>query len=120
MGGLLFVIINQKKVFLTHIYRNKLFRPLNLDLLNSMILLPLMNFESRFSLELMYISFIVNIRSSLTHLHSFQLLVLLPYLIRNNFFRFYQNNKSSESKVKFRQSSNHCKRVLEAAKLHIC
>ena len=29
----------------------------------------------------------------------------------------YQQNKSSESKVKFRQSSNHCKRVLEAAKL---
>ena len=29
----------------------------------------------------------------------------------------YQKNKSSESKVKFRQASNHCKRVLEAAKL---
>ena len=29
----------------------------------------------------------------------------------------YQQNKSSESKVKFRQTSNHCKRVLEAAKL---
>ena len=29
----------------------------------------------------------------------------------------YQQNKSSESKVKFRQSSNCCKRVLEAAKL---
>ena len=29
----------------------------------------------------------------------------------------YQQNKSSESKVKFRQASNHCKRVLEAAKL---
>ena len=29
----------------------------------------------------------------------------------------YQHNKSSESKVKFRQTSNHCKRVLEAAKL---
>ena len=33
------------------------------------------------------------------------------------FFRFYQQNKSSESKVKFRQASNRCKRVLEAAKL---
>ena len=31
--------------------------------------------------------------------------------------RLYQQNKSSESKVKFRQASNHCKRVLEAAKL---
>ena len=29
----------------------------------------------------------------------------------------YQQNKSSESKVKFKQASNRCKRVLEAAKL---
>ena len=29
----------------------------------------------------------------------------------------YQQNKSSESKVKFRQASNYCKRVLEAVKL---
>ena len=35
---------------------------------------------------------------------------------RNHFFRLYQQNKSSESKVKFRQASNRCKRVLEAAK----
>ena len=28
----------------------------------------------------------------------------------------YQKDKTSESKVKFRQASNHCKRVLEAAK----
>ena len=36
---------------------------------------------------------------------------------RNHFFRLYQQNKSSEPKVKFRQASNRCKRVLEAAKL---
>ena len=36
---------------------------------------------------------------------------------RNHFFHMYQQNKSSESKVKFRQASNRCKRVLEAAKL---
>ena len=36
---------------------------------------------------------------------------------RNNFFCLYQHNKSSESKVKFRQASNCCRRVLEAAKL---
>ena len=36
---------------------------------------------------------------------------------RNHFFRFYQQNKFSESKVKFRQASNRCKKVLEAAKL---
>ena len=29
----------------------------------------------------------------------------------------YEREKSSDSKVKFRQASNHCKRVLEAAKL---
>ena len=36
---------------------------------------------------------------------------------RNHFFRLYLQNKSSESKIKFRQASNHCKRVLEAAKV---
>ena len=36
---------------------------------------------------------------------------------RNRFFHLHQQNKSSESKVKFRQASNRCKRVLEAAKL---
>ena len=35
---------------------------------------------------------------------------------RNHFFGLYQQNKSYESKVKFRQASNRCKRVLEAAK----
>ena len=36
---------------------------------------------------------------------------------RNHFFHLYQQNKTSESKVKFRQASNRWKRVLEAAKL---
>ena len=36
---------------------------------------------------------------------------------RNHFFHLYQKDKCSASKVKFRQASNHCKRVLEAAKL---
>ena len=36
---------------------------------------------------------------------------------RNYFFHLYQKDKSSESKVKFRQASNQCKRVLEAAEL---
>ena len=36
---------------------------------------------------------------------------------RNHFFRLYQKDKSSESKVKFRQASNCCKRFLEALKL---
>ena len=36
---------------------------------------------------------------------------------RNHFFLFYQKDKFSDSKVNFREASNHCKRVLEAAKL---
>ena len=36
---------------------------------------------------------------------------------RNQFFHLYQQNKSSELKVKSRQTSNRCKRVLQAAKL---
>ena len=36
---------------------------------------------------------------------------------RNHFSRLYQKDKSSASKVKFRQASNCCKMVLEAAKL---
>ena len=36
---------------------------------------------------------------------------------RNHVFHLYQREKSSDSKLKFRQASNHCKRVLEAAKL---
>ena len=36
---------------------------------------------------------------------------------RNHFFHLYQREKSSDSKVKFRQASNRCKRVLEASKL---
>ena len=36
---------------------------------------------------------------------------------RNHFCCLYQQSKSSESKLKFRQVSNHWKRVLEAVKL---
>ena len=46
--------------------------------LNLVLLLLLVNFVSGFWLELMYIYHIENIRSSLTHLHGFQVLVLLP------------------------------------------
>ena len=35
----------------------------------------------------------------------------------NLFFRLYQKDKSSNSKVKFRQASNRCKRILESTKL---
>ena len=36
---------------------------------------------------------------------------------RNHFFCLYKKDKSSESKVKLRQASNFCKRVLETAKV---
>ena len=85
--------------------------------LNSVVLPLLVNFVSGFWLELMYISFLVTIRASLTHLHGFQLFVLLPIVHGNHFFRLYRQNKSSESNVNFRQTSNRCKMVLEAAKL---
>ena len=49
------------------------------DTLNSVLLLPI-NVMSGFMLELMYISLIVNISSSLTHLLGLQLIVLLPKL----------------------------------------
>ena len=38
----------------------------------------LVNFASGFRLELKYLSLIVNIRSRITHLHGFQVLLLLP------------------------------------------
>ena len=48
------------------------------DIFKLVLLLLLVNFVTGFRLELMYISLIKSIRSSLTHLHGFQLLVLLP------------------------------------------
>ena len=52
--------------------------------LNSVLLLLLVNFVGEFSLEL--ISLIESIRSSLTHLHGFQQLVLLPKFLEITFF----------------------------------
>ena len=54
--------------------------------LNLVLLRLLVTFVSGFRLELMYISLIENIRSSLTHLHGFQSLVLLPQFIEITFF----------------------------------
>ena len=71
---------------------------------------------SELLLELMYISLIRSIRSKLTHLHGLAACAA-AIVYRNNFFRLYQQNKFSEYKGNFRQASNHCKRVLEAAKL---
>ena len=54
--------------------------------LNLVLLLLLVNFVSGFSSELMYISLIENIRSSLINPHGFQLLVLLLWFTQINFF----------------------------------
>ena len=82
--------------------------------LNSVLMLLLVNFVSEFRLELMYIFLIEIIRSSLIHLHG---CLCCCHSSKKSLFRLYQKDKSSESKVKFRQASNCCKRVLEAAKL---
>ena len=87
--------------------------------LNSMLLLLLANFVSRFRLELMYISLILNLKGQVKPHSSpwFSVACGAALFIETIFFHLYQHNKSSESKVKFRQVRNHCKRVLEAAKL---
>ena len=72
--------------------------------------------DRRFRLELMYVSLIMRMRPSLTHFLVFLAASTAAIVHRNHFFHLYQQNKSSESKVKFRQASNCCKRVLEAAK----
>ena len=48
------------------------------DIFKLSALLLLLKFVSGFRLELIYVSLIESIRSSLTHLHGFQLLMLLP------------------------------------------
>ena len=48
------------------------------DIFKPGLLLLLVNLAGGFRLQLMYIFLIVSIRSNLTHLHGFQLLVLLP------------------------------------------
>ena len=85
--------------------------------LNSVLLLLLVTFGSRFKLEFVYIFHIENIRPSLILLHGSQMFVVLECFIEIIFFCSYQNNKSSESKEKFWQFSIHCKSALEALKL---
>ena len=80
--------------------------------LNLLLLLLLVNFV--FRLELMYIFLIGNIRSSLTYHHGFQLLVLLPQFIE---ITFLVCSKRINLILRFKQASNCCKKVLEAAKL---
>ena len=76
-------------------------------------LLGLVNFMGGVRLEIMYISHHnVNTHSS----PCFPAAWAATTVHRNHFFCLLQQSKSSESKVKFRQVSNCCERVLEAAK----
>ena len=82
--------------------------------LKSVLLLLTVNIGSGFRLELMYISLVVSIRSTLVHLHGFQLHVLLSYVKE---ITFVCTNSINLLKLKFRQASDCCKRILEGAKL---
>ena len=86
--------------------------------LNSALLLLLVNFVSEFRLELMYISLSTNIMLGQASLISMVFSSLnCCHSSWKSLFCLYYQNKSSESKGQFRQASNHCKRVLQAAKL---
>ena len=80
------------------------------------LLLLLVSFVSEFRLELMYIPHLkYQVKPHSSRWFSAACAAAIAH--RNHFFRWHQQNKSSESKVKFRQASNRCKKVLEAAKL---
>ena len=83
--------------------------------LNSVLLVFLMNFVSGQRLESMYISLIVSIRSSLT----ISMVFSCFYCCHSSWksLCLQQQNKSFESKIKFKQNSNHSKSVVEAAKV---
>ena len=86
--------------------------------LSSVPLLLLVNFVTGFRLELMYISN----RKYQVKPHSspwFSAACATATVHRNHFLRFYQQNKSSESKVKFRQASNVVKEFLKLPNLHM-
>ena len=83
--------------------------------LNSVLLLLLVNLTSGSRLELMDISLIVSIRSSLTYLHGFQLLVLLSQFVEITFF--VCTNRINRLSTKSRSNSNRFKSFLEGEKL---
>ena len=75
-----------------------------------------MNFVSGFRLKLLFIPHRkYQIISPLSAWFSANCAAAMVH--RNHFFCLYQQNKSSESKVKFRDGSNRCKRFLGAGKL---
>ena len=115
-------IEKQSNLWRKKLHRDKSFKPeINLNDTSSLklIILVIQHSRSLFKFHwtwmFPWMSLILNI-SAQASLHGFQLLVLLPQLIEITFCCLYQQNKS-ESKVKFRQGSNHCERVLESTKL---
>ena len=85
-----------------------------ISLKNSVLLLLLVNFVSGLWLELIYIYIYIYAphRKYQVKPHSSISMVFIE-----NTFCLYRQNKSPESKVKFRQASICCKSVLEDAKL---
>ena len=77
----------------------------------------IVNFVSGFMFELMYISKVSGQVSLISMVFSCLCCCHKNKNHKNQFFHLYQQNKSPESKVKFRQASNRCKRGLKAAKL---
>ena len=75
----IFVLIGAVIMIIWEMYHGRMF-------LDSVLLLLLVSFASWFRFELMYISLIESISSSLIYLHGFQLLVQLPWFIEIIFF----------------------------------
>ena len=85
--------------------------------LNSMLPMLVLNFVSVSRLELMYMPFIINIKSGHIFLHGFQLFVLLPELLEIS--SFVDTNKINLLYLKgnWDRKVIFCKSVLEAVKL---
>ena len=83
--------------------------------LNSVLLLLLVNFVGGFGWNwcMYHCKYQVKPQSSLWFSSTFATTIAH----RNHSFHFHQQDISSESKVKFTQASNHCKKGLEAVKL---
>ena len=65
----------------------------------------------------MYISLIVKYQVKPQSSRRFSAACATAIVQRNHFFCLHQRIESSESKIRFRQTSNRCKRALQAAKL---
>ena len=79
-------------------------------------LLLLANFGIGFRLELMYM-YHIEISGQASFISMFFSCLCCCHSSQKSLFCSYHKEKSSDSELKFRQASNHCKRFLEAAKL---